>query len=665
MMHRSSSLNLCAQIRKIEEEPMDYPKLAQDIVSLVGGKQNISSATHCFTRLRLVLKDKTAADKEKLKRLEGVISVVEGGGQLQIVIGNKVDQVYDQVISLIGTEEKRGEGPEKKNGASVIFQALSAMFTPLVPAIAASGLLKGILTAAQLYMNSKGADITGTDTYVVLFAASQIIFYYMPIFLACTAAKALNTSPFTAMILGGLMVYPQIDQMMQDVGSATRVLGIPVVKGAWQIGNAEKVFSYVESVIPIILVVIVLKYLEKGLKRVIPEVLQVILVPGLSLIIMVPAVFGVVGPVGIYIGNGIQTVYNAIIGFNVVLGGALIGGLWCVFVAFGAHRALVPISINDVAVSGSQTLMAMSSPANFAQGGAAFGVMLKTKNRQLRSVAASTALTAALAGITEPALYGCNLRLKKPMIAAVISGAIGGAVIGWGGVYAESHVNGCLLTAVAYAAGGMEKFLIYLLGCGIAFVGAAVITWIIGFEDDGEQEEKIEQREREDSCPEPEEKAPEQIDFTIQSPVKGRLISLQQVNDEVFASCALGKGAAVIPEEGEVVAPENCEVSVLYDTGHAIGLRLDSGAELLIHIGINTVELNGKYFEKHTAQGKRLKQGEKIVSFDLEGIRKAGYDPTVCLIVTNTDQYRHVGKAAGDRVDRGETVIAVQNREEV
>ncbi len=643
---------------------MDYPKLAQDIVTLAGGKKNISSVTHCFTRLRLVLNDKAAADKEKLKRLEGVISVVEGGGQLQIVIGNKVDQVYEQVIRLTGTDEKKDEKAEKRNAASVIFQALSAMFTPLVPAIAASGLLKGILTAAQLYMNSKGVDITGTDTYTVLFAASQIIFYYMPVFLACTAAKALNTSQFTAMILGGLMVYPQIDQMMQNTESVTKVLGIPVVKGAWQIGDAEKVFSYVESVIPIILVVIVLKYLEKGLKKIIPEVLQVILVPGLSLIIMVPALFGAVGPVGIYIGNAIQTAYNAIIGFNVVLGGALIGGLWCVFVAFGAHRALVPISINDVAVSGSQTLMAMSSPANFAQGGAAFGVMLKTKNRQLKSVAASTALTAALAGITEPALYGCNLRLKKPMAAAMISGALGGAIIGWGGVYAESHVNGCLLTAVAYAAGGMEKFLIYLLGCGVAFVGAAVLTWFIGFEEDAAGEEKGEKEDRKESSPEAEEKIPERVDFTIPSPVKGRLISLRQVNDEVFASCALGKGAAVIPEDGEVVAPENCEVSVLYDTGHAIGLKLESGAELLIHIGIDTVELNGKYFEKHAVQGERLARGEKIVSFDSDAIRKAGYDPTVCLIVTNTDQYEEVAKAAGDRVNRGEAAVAVRNRDE-
>ena len=647
---------------------MDYSRLAREIVDHVGGKENITSVTHCFTRLRLVLKDRKLADKDQVSRLEGVISVVDGGGQFQVVIGNKVEQVYDEVVKLVDVSgEPEDEG--KKSIANTVFQVISAMFTPLVPAIAASGLLKGILTAAQLYMNSRGVDITGTDTYVVLYAASQIIFYYMPIFLACTAAKALKTSQFTAMAIGGLLVYPQIDALMQDASTVTRVLGIPMVKGAWQIGDVERVFSYTESVIPIILVVIVLKYLEKLLKKVIPEILQVILVPGLSLIIMVPVTFGVLGPVGIYIGNAIQVVYNTIIGFNVILGGALIGGLWCVFVAFGAHRALVPISFNDVAVSGRQTLMAMSSPANFAQGGAALGVMLRTKNSQLKSVAASTSLTAALAGITEPALYGCNLRLKKPMICAVISGAVGGAIIGWGGVYAESHVNGCLLTAVAYAAGGMNKFLIYLLGCGVAFFGAAALTFIVGFEDDkpdGEQEtpgEKEPVQAQEDQEP-MEEEQPEKADIRIGSPVKGKLISLKQVKDEVFATGALGKGAAVIPEKGEVVAPEDCQVSVLYETGHAIGLKLDSGVELLIHIGIDTVELGGRFFTKYASQGARLSKGEKIVSFDIENIRQAGYDPTVCLIVTNTEDYQAVVKAEGSQVDEGTDAVIIEKKKE-
>ena len=236
------------------------------------------------------------------------------------------------------------------------------------------------------------------------------------------------------------------------------------------------------------------------------------------------------------------------------------------------------------------------------------------------------------------------------MICAVISGAVGGALIGWGGVYAESHVNGCLLTSVAYAAGGMDKFLIYLLGCGIAFFGAAILTFIVGFEDDPTEPEGSAGKmvmpeatvETADNC---EEEVPEKVDIRVTSPVKGKLIPLSQVKDEVFAACALGRGAAVIPEKGEVVAPEDCEVSVLYDTGHAIGLKLKSGVELLIHIGIDTVELGGRFFAKEVSQGAKLTRGDKIVSFDIEGIRQAGYDPTVCVIVTNTEEYKAVAKA--------------------
>lgn len=640
---------------------MDYRKVAQDIIKNVGGEQNISDVTHCFTRLRFVLKNRQLANKDVVNHLEGVFSVVEGGGQFQVVLGNKVEKVYDEVMEIVHIENSSAP-VEKQKWYSVAFQILSGMFTPLVPAIAASGLIKGILTAANLIMKNKGVDITTSDTYVVLFAASQIIFYYMPIFLAFTAAKALKASQFTAVIIGGLLVYPQIDALMQDVGTATSVLGFPMIKGSWQIGETTRVFSYTESVIPIILAVIFLKYLEKFLKKVIPEVVQVILVPGLSLLVLVPLTFTVFGPVGIYIGNVIQMGYTALTGFNMVFAGAVIGGFWCVFVAFGAHRALVPISINDVAVSGSQTLMAMSSPANFAQGGASFGVMLKTRNKELRSVAASTSLTAALAGITEPALYGCNLRLKKPMIAAMISGAIGGAIIGGGGVFAGSHVNGYVLTAVAYAEGGFGKFAIYILGCAIAFFGAAILTYIMGF-DEGIMEEKAapvedtaSQEEKNEIC----DPMPAQVDIAVSAPVEGILTSITNMNDPVFSAGSLGKGVAIIPEKGFVEAPDDCEVSVLYETGHAIGMKLKSGLEMLIHIGINTVELEEKYFTKHVEEGAKLKKGAKIVSFDIEKIKNAGYDPTVAVIVTNSDMYQAIAKTDETVVNQDSEILFVQ-----
>lgn len=639
------------------EELMNYIKVAREILDYVGGRENVKEVTHCFTRLRFVLRDKSKAEKKALERTEGVISVVEGGGQLQIVIGNKVESVYDEVIKLVGTALPDTTDGDKKPWVSAVFQVLSASFTPLVPAIAASGLLKGILTAANLIAKSRGIDITGTDTYTILFAASQIIFYYMPIFLACTAAKAMKTSPFSAMVIGGLLVYPQMDAIVQNVAEKTSIFIFPVIKGSWQIGDATRVFSYTESVIPILLVVVVLKYLEKFLKKAIPEVVQVILVPGLSLIVMVPLTYTVLGPVGIYIGNGIQVVYNGIIGFNQILGGAVIGGFWCAFVAFGAHRALVPISINDVAVAGRQTLMAMSSPANFAQGGAALGVMLKTKNKELRSVAASTSLTAALAGITEPALYGCNLRLKKPMFCAMASGALGGAIIGWGGVYAESHVNGCLLTAVAYAAGGGGKFLIYMLGCGIAFFGAAALTYIVGFEDDPETENRETKKEDDARI---REIAPDNADISIGAPAEGRVLPIEQMNDQVFSSGALGKGVAIYPQKGLICAPDDCEVSVIYETGHALGLKLDTGVELLIHIGIDTVELKGKYFHIISKEKTHVKRGAELVSFDIEEIKNAGYDPTIAVIVSNTPEFQAISGVYEEHCQINQDIIRIR-----
>lgn len=465
---------------------MDYRKVAEGILATVGGKENIQDVTHCLTRLRLVLKNREAIDLKDIEKCEGVMGVVEQGGQVQVIIGTKVEHVYDEFCKLVDVSaiSKNGNVSEGQTWYGKIFQFLSTSFTPLVPAIAGAGLLKGILTAANLIMSKKGVNITVTDTYIFLFAASQVIFYYMPIFLGISSAKALKVSPYTAGIVGGLLCYPDINAIVTNVASKSAVFGLPVIKQSWSMGEVTRVFSYTESVIPILLAVLGLYCIEKVLKKYIPSSLQVILVPGISIIVMVPLTFTIFGPIGIWIGNTLQNIYNAIMGISPILGGALIGGFWCVFVAFGAHRALVPISFNSVAVTGTQTLMAMSSPANIAQGGAALGVMLKTKNKNLKSVAASTCVTAAVAGITEPALYSCNLRLKTPMIASIISGAIGGAIIGWGGVYAESHVNGSLLTAVAYSAGGPGKFMIYIIGCAIAFFGAAAITYILGFEDD-------------------------------------------------------------------------------------------------------------------------------------------------------------------------------------
>lgn len=483
---------------------MNYNQIAKDILQNVGGQENIDNLTHCFTRLRFVLKDEAKVNKEVLERIEGVISVVFAGGQCQVVCGAKVTKIYEAIMDVMGVSTKESshtkkeeedshfvaqQGGQKQSPLNMILQKVTEMFTPLIPAIAASGLIKGFLTAAQLLMKQRGVDITTSDTYTILYSASQVIFYFLPIFLAMTCAKAFKCNQIIAMAIGAILVYPAIDTLIQNTEVVSTIFGLPIMKGEWQIGEATKIFSYTESVIPIILAVIVMSYLEKGLKKIIPEVLQIILVPGLELLIMLPLTLVVLGPIGIYVGNGIQFVYDGLMGFSTILGGALIGGLWCVCVIFGAHRALLPIGLNDVAVNGHQNLLAFAGAANFSQGGAAFGVMLRTKKKALKQVAASAGIAATLVGVTEPAIYGCNLRLKKPMIFAVICGAIGGAIMGAGNVYGDAFANNGVLTIFTYAAFGMTKFFFYLAGIAVSFFGSAILTYFFGLQEEDIVEE--------------------------------------------------------------------------------------------------------------------------------------------------------------------------------
>ena len=396
---------------------MDKRRVAETILNLVGGADNVKEVTHCFTRLRFVLKDERIPKDEEVSRAEGVISVVRAGGQYQVVCGTKVQGIYQELEDILREKRSGGGAPSgavptspRRPIGDLILQKVAEIFTPLIPAIAASGLIKGLLTATRLLLERYGIDLAATDTYVILNAASQVIFYFMPIFLAMTCAKAFRCNRVMAMVVGASLVYPQMDALIQNTEQVTTIFGLPVLKNAWQIGSSAKVFSYTESVIPIILAILCMAVLERWLTRVIPEIVRLIAVPGLELLGILPLTLVVLGPVGIYVGNGIQHLYDTMMGFSTVLGGALVGGLWGVCVIFGAHRALLPIGLNDVAVNGRQNLLAFAGAANFAQGGAALGVCLKTGNRELRQIAASAALTASVVGVTEPAIYGCNLR---------------------------------------------------------------------------------------------------------------------------------------------------------------------------------------------------------------------------------------------------------------
>lgn len=638
---------------------MDYKKVAGDIIQKVGGKENIKGMTHCFTRLRFVLKDSKKADKAVVERLEGVISVVIAGGQFQVVCGNKVAKIYDAAVDILGGEiggEDAVDAPaEKQSIGNIIIQKLGEIFTPLVPAIAAAGLIKGLLAAT--------AKIPGFDaansTYIILNTASNIIFYYMPIFLAYTTAKSLKCSPVIAMMLGGLICHPTIDALMQDVTTKSTIFGLPVVKMAFTVGESTRIFAYTESVIPIILGVIILSFLEKFLKKHIPDLLQAILVPGISLIVMVPVMLVIVGPVGIYVGYAVQFLYTALYSFSPILGGVIVGGLWGVCVIFGAHRALLPIGLNDVALTGTNTLMCFAGSANFAQAGAALGVMLKTKSPELKQVSASAALSAWLVGITEPAVYGCTLRLKRPMVCAIIAGATGGAIMGIGRAVNTGFANNGILTIMSYWGEGTSfgQFMAYVIGICVAFFGSAVLTYIVGFVDDPIKEPVSAQ-------PAHEANPVSQItevsgDATLVSPVKGKAIALSQVADEVFSTGVLGQGFAVIPAEGRIVAPADCKIELIHDTNHAIGLLTDDGVELLIHVGINTVELNGKYFERIAKDGAHVSKGMPLLKFDLDKIKTAGYDTTVTIIVTNTDDFSSVSAITTGEADSRTKALAV------
>ncbi|MCC0697036.1 beta-glucoside-specific PTS transporter subunit IIABC [Clostridioides sp. ES-S-0048-02] len=622
---------------------MDYKKVAQEILQNVGGKENINEVTHCMTRLRFKVKITSKVNKDKLTRTEGVITVVESMGQIQVVIGNKVKKVYDEIVKMVpqSSEIDNKNGNEEKQGImNSILSAVAGIFTPTIPAIAGVGMIKGILSVlAMYYMNKNGVDIKETQSYIILNAMADSIFYFMPIILGYTAAKVFNANKIISMVLGATLCYPAFTALM--AGEETvRFLGLAVTKA-----------TYTSSVIPIIIAIWALSYVEKILEKYIPEVIKIIMVPTLSLVIILPATLFLFGPIGIYIGNIINFVYKYIYELSPALCGAFIGGLWCVLVIFGAHRALLPIGISDVAQTGRQNLLAFAGAANFSQAGAALGVFFKTKNQGLKTISMSATIT-ALFGITEPAIYGANLRLKKPMVCAVICGAIGGGIMGVGGSYGNAFANQGVLTIPVYAEAGTLGFLSYLGGCAIAFFGSAILTYLVGFED-------LEESSKGNSSTIKVETKEGIVDIT--SPVEGDCIELSEVKDDVFASKAMGEGIAVLPTKGVIIAPTDCEVASLFPTLHAIGLKLDNGAEMLIHVGINTVELNGKHFVKHVNQGDLVKKGSKLITFDIDEIKKAGYDITTPVIVNNTFDFAQVISCKSSHVSTNDKIISLVN----
>ncbi len=642
---------------------MNESKTASEILNYVGGRTNVRSLTHCFTRLRFILKDTSKADRESLERVDGVISVVEANGEYQVVCGANVEEIFNEIEKLTGNSL---EEEEMHLSWNLLLQKSTEIFAPLVPAIAASGLLKGLLSAAARISLFDG--FTATSTYEIITLASNVIFYFMPVFLAFSAAKALKVNQVIAMMIGAFLCHPSLDALIMNVSKQDTIFGLPVVKMAFKFGESTKIFSYTETVIPIILIVICMHFLEKFLKKTIPEILHVILLPGIEFLIMLPITLSIVGPIGIYVGYVVQLLYSALYGFSPLLGGVIIGGLWCVLVIFGAHRSLLPIGLNDVSLTGTNTLMCFAGAANFAQAGAALGVMLKSKKSDTKQVAGAGLLSAALVGVTEPAIYGVNLRFKKPMICAVIAGAMGGAVMGIGKAVNTGFANNGVLTIASYYGEGtsFSQFLAYLIGIGTSFFGAAILTYIVGFSEDGvtaskSAAENTEETEKPEEAVRTEERTTySEAKIELASPTAGRTFDLKEVNDPVFSGGSLGNGIAIDPSNGIVIAPCDGKVSAVYPAGHAAGLTLDNGVELLIHIGTNTVELGTSYFERKINQGDHFKKGDALLTFDPEGIRAAGYEPTVICAIVNTRIYTNVEGLVGIEADTDTVVITIE-----
>lgn len=594
---------------------MKYDQLAKEIIESVGGEQNVSSLVHCATRLRFVLKDKAKADKLKLEKLEGVIAVKESGGQFQVVVGNTVPEVYQAIgkqTKLMEESTETSKTNEKGNIFGRAIDIISSIFTPLLGVMAGAGILKGLLAIAT----NAGWLIPTETTYIILNATADSLFYFLPILLAVTSARKFGANQFVAMTVAGALIYPTIIQLKTDA-VATTFFGIPVT-----------MMSYTSTVIPIILAVWVMSYVEKFFNRHVHESVKNFVTPLIALITIVPLTLIVFGPIGVTSGDLIAAFILKVLAFNPILAGAFIAGVWQVLVIFGIHWGVVPIFINNIATKGYDYIKPATAPAIFAQAGASFGVMLRSKNKKLKTLAGSTGIT-ALFGITEPAVYGVTLRLKRPFIAAVISAAVGGGIVGHFGSVAVASGPPGLLTLPVFIGDSMTAFYGLLIGVGVSFFLSMVLTYILGFEDDPIEKET-------------EKNVRASTDMTLPSPVSGQIVSLEKVSDSVFASGAMGQGFAVVPTEGKVIAPVSGQVTAIFASKHAIGIRSENGMEILIHVGIDTVRLDGTHFELHVAQDQKIEPGDVLITFDIESIQAEGYDIITPVIFTNLSEERQI-----------------------
>lgn len=624
---------------------IDYKITANELVKELGGNENIVNVTHCATRLRFILNDEGIVDSDKVKRIQGVITTVQASGQYQVVIGNHVKDAFDFVMELVDVDGKQPMKNEKKVGVfSRIIDVISGIFAPFLYTLAACGILQGILGI----MVALNAIDTSAGTYQILNFVSWTAFTFLPVLIAITAAKKFGMNTYAAVVIACALVCPDYINMV-NAGNPVYFLGIRV-----------QLLSYTSSVIPIILAIWIASYVQKFFDKYLPIVVRNLFSPMFTIAIMVPLTLLAFGPIGNSIGGAIGGAYNFLYGLSPIIAGIIVGGLWEVLVIFGVHWGITPVTVGNYASLGYDTFTGLQASAVFAQAGAALGVFLKTKDKEMKGVSASAAVT-GLFGITEPAIYGVNLRLKKPMICGCIAGAVGGAIAGafhavsWG-----YNMPGIATIPAYFKAGHMGEFFGFLISIAVSFVLGVILTCVVGFEED--VQEQVEEEVKVETQNEPmnaECSDSMSGDFELACPVRGRVIPLTEVADEMFATSAMGDGVGIVPFDGQVYAPCDGIAEVVFPTGHAIGIS-ENGVDVLIHIGINTVELEGNSFKAHVQQGDKIKKGDLLVSFDKDFIKQQGYDPTVIFIVTEMGEKKEMEISAGKEVEVLETIIKLK-----
>lgn len=628
---------------------MDYGKAASEVLSCIGGKDNVISAAHCATRLRLVIADNKKVNKDALENATGVQGVFEAQGQLQIIYGTgTVNKVYDQFIAQSGAaavskDEAKAQAAQKGNWFQRAIKTLGDIFVPIIPAIVASGFLMGIMESLKFMINNGFITLDSTSSlFVFADLFSNVAYTFLPILIAFSAAKVFGGNPFLGAVIGMIMLHPNLQNAWTVATEGVHTYQ-EVFFGLYKV----PLVGYQGHVIPVIIAVWLMCFIEKKLHKVVPPMFDLFVTPLVSVFVTGYLTLAAIGPVFTTVENFVINGVQWLIAIPFGIGSFIMGGLYATTVVSGIHHMYTIIDLGQLSAYGVTYWLPLASAANVAQGGAALAVAIKTKNKKLKSMALPASLSAFM-GITEPAIFGVNLRFVRPFIAASIGAACGAlyaSVVGLG-------ATGTGVTGIFGILLHLHHPIQYLLTIGIATGVAFVISWIIGIPEENNDAKP---------APEPSEKpavAAPQGDIVLVSPLTGEAVSLEETNDPAFVSGALGKGVAVKPTENRIIAP--CDATVSAVMGHAVGLECDNGVELLIHVGVDTVNLEGKYFTGHVQEGQHVKAGDLLLEFDSAAIQKAGYPIITPVIVTNTDKYASVEPKYGAVQAGKETVLTLK-----